>query len=139
MTERLGNSNTAQSCWTLRPHGLWPARLLRPWDSPGKNAGVGCHFSLQRTSVTQGQTPVFCISRQIPYSCTTRKAHRHLSVIQSNPNGGPAVKLLYGLLKVSHQLTLREMIPRRPDFISESLTRPGLFSARDLKHERDST
>ena len=25
-----------------RPHGLWPARLLHPWDSPGKDTGVGC-------------------------------------------------------------------------------------------------
>ena len=29
-----------QSCLTLRPCGLWPARLLCPWDSPGKNTGV---------------------------------------------------------------------------------------------------
>ena len=28
---------------SLPPHGLKPARLLCPWDSPGKNAGVGCH------------------------------------------------------------------------------------------------
>ena len=27
----------------LRPHGLEPVRLLCPWDSPGKNTGVGCH------------------------------------------------------------------------------------------------
>ena len=31
----------------LLPHGLQPARLLCPWDSPGKNTGVGCHFLLQ--------------------------------------------------------------------------------------------
>ena len=30
-----------------RPHGLQPIRLFRPWDSPGKNPGVGCHFLLQ--------------------------------------------------------------------------------------------
>ena len=29
-----------QSCLTLRPHGLQPARLLCPWNSPGKNIGV---------------------------------------------------------------------------------------------------
>ena len=34
-----------------RPHGLQPTRLLRPWDSPGKNTGVGCHFLLQRMRV----------------------------------------------------------------------------------------
>ena len=29
-----------------RPHGLQPTRLLRPWDFPGKNTGVGCHCLL---------------------------------------------------------------------------------------------
>ena len=28
---------------SLRPHGLQPTRLLRPWDFPGKSTGVGCH------------------------------------------------------------------------------------------------
>ena len=32
---------------SLRPHRLQPSRLLRPWDSPGKNTGVGCHCLLQ--------------------------------------------------------------------------------------------
>ena len=37
-----------QSCPTLlRPHRRQPTRLPRPWDSPGKNTGVGCHFLLQ--------------------------------------------------------------------------------------------
>ena len=31
---------------TLRPQGLQPARLLCPWDSPGKNTEVGCHAFL---------------------------------------------------------------------------------------------
>ena len=30
-----------QSCLTLQLHGLQPARLLYPWDSPGKNTGMG--------------------------------------------------------------------------------------------------
>ena len=32
---------------SVRPHRWQPTRLLRPWDSPGKNTGVGCHFLLQ--------------------------------------------------------------------------------------------
>ena len=39
---------------TLRPHGLWPTRLLRPWDFPGKRTGVGCHWGLQGIFPTQG-------------------------------------------------------------------------------------
>ena len=36
-----------QLCLTLCNPSLQPARLLCPWDSPGKNTGVGCHFLLQ--------------------------------------------------------------------------------------------
>ena len=32
---------------SVRPHRRQPTRLLCPWDSPGKNTGVGCHFLLQ--------------------------------------------------------------------------------------------
>ena len=39
---------------SLRPHGLQPARLLYPWDFPGKNNGVGCHFLLQGNLPNQG-------------------------------------------------------------------------------------
>ena len=39
---------------SLRPHGLQPCRLLCPWDSPGKNTGVGCHALLQKIFPTQG-------------------------------------------------------------------------------------
>ena len=35
----------------MRPHRWPPTRLPRPWDSPGKNTGVGCHFLLQCTKV----------------------------------------------------------------------------------------
>ena len=35
---------------SLRPYGLSPARLLCPWNSPGKNTGVGCHALLQGSS-----------------------------------------------------------------------------------------
>ena len=37
-----------------RPHGLQPTRLFPPWDSPGKNTGMGCHFLLQGIFSTQG-------------------------------------------------------------------------------------
>ena len=38
---------------TLRPHGLKFSRLICSWDSPGKNAGVGCHALLQGIFLTQ--------------------------------------------------------------------------------------
>ena len=42
-------------------HGLWPVRLLCPWDSPGKNTGVGCRFLLQGIFPTQGSN--LCLLR----------------------------------------------------------------------------
>ena len=42
---------------SLQPHGLPPARLLCPWDSPGKNTGVGCHALLQGIAPTQELDP----------------------------------------------------------------------------------
>ena len=36
---------------SVRPHRWQPTRLPRPWDSPGKNTGVGCHFLLQYMKV----------------------------------------------------------------------------------------
>ena len=32
---------------SVQPHRWQPTRLPHPWDSPGKNTGVGCHFLLQ--------------------------------------------------------------------------------------------
>ena len=41
-------AKSLQSFPTVRPHRRQPTRFPRPWDSPGKNTGVGCHFLLQR-------------------------------------------------------------------------------------------
>ena len=42
---------------SVRPHGLHRARLLCPWDSPGKNTGVGLRALLQGIFPTQGWNP----------------------------------------------------------------------------------
>ena len=42
---------------SLWPHRLQSVRLLCPWDSPGKNTGVGCHALLQGIFLTQGLYP----------------------------------------------------------------------------------
>ena len=52
---------------SMRPHRLYPTRLLCPWDSPGKNTGVGCHALLQGTFPTQGSNPGLSHCKQILY------------------------------------------------------------------------
>ena len=48
--------------WLLQPHGLQPTRLPCPWDSPGKNTGVGCHFLLQGNLPNPGIEPKSSVS-----------------------------------------------------------------------------
>ena len=51
----------------LRPHGLQLARILCPWNSPGKNTGVGCRSLLQGIFPTQGLNLGLPHCRQILY------------------------------------------------------------------------
>ena len=59
---------------TLRIHGLQPTRLLCPWNSPGKNTGVGCHFLLPGIFPTQGLNPGLPHCRQILYCLSHQKS-----------------------------------------------------------------
>ena len=55
----------AQAIWLFVTFGLQPTRLLCPWDFPGKNTTVSCHFLLQRDLSDPGIKPaslVFCIA-----------------------------------------------------------------------------
>ena len=57
-------------CPTLRPHRRQPTRFLRPWDSPGKNTGVGCHFLLQCMKVkSESEVPQLCPILSDPMDC----------------------------------------------------------------------
>ena len=50
---------------SVRPHRRQPTRLRHPWDSPGKNTGVGCHFLLQCMKVKS--------ESEVAQSCLTQR------------------------------------------------------------------
>ena len=52
---------------SLRPYALKPARLLCPWNSPGKNTGVTCHSLLQGIFPSQGSNPGLLHCRHMLY------------------------------------------------------------------------
>ena len=54
-------AKSLQLCPTVRPHRWQPTRLPRPWDSPGKNTGVGCHFLLQCMKVKVKVKSLSCV------------------------------------------------------------------------------
>ena len=71
-------ANSLQSCRTLcdpmdsvRPHRRQPTRLSRPWGSPGKNTGVGCHFLLQCMKVkSESEVAQSCLTLSDPTDCS---------------------------------------------------------------------
>ena len=48
---------------SLRPHELWPTKLLCPWNSPGRNTGLGCHSLHPGFFLTQGSN--LCLLRLV--------------------------------------------------------------------------
>ena len=53
---------------SVRPHRRQPTRLHRPWDSPGKNTGVGCQFLLLQSTYLSVITN-FIIYDLSPFNC----------------------------------------------------------------------
>ena len=69
---------------SLRPHGLQLTRLLYPWDSPGKNTGVSCHFLLQGIFLTQELNPHLLCPKMVGGFFTTEPLGKllHLNTVQ---------------------------------------------------------
>ena len=56
---------------SVQPHRRQPSRLPRPWDSPGKNNGVGCHFLLQCMKVkSESEVAQSCPTISDPMDCS---------------------------------------------------------------------
>ena len=56
---------------SVRPHRRQPIRLPRPWDSPGKNNGVGCHFLLQCMKMkSESEAAQSCQTLSDPMDCS---------------------------------------------------------------------
>ena len=64
---------------SVQPHRRQPTRLPRPWDSPGKNTGVGCHFLLRCMKVKS--------ESEVAQSCAT-PATLWTAAYQASPSMG---------------------------------------------------
>jgi len=61
---------------SVQPHRRQPIRAPRPWDSPGKNTGVGCHFLLQCMKVkSESEVAQSSSTLSGPMDCSTRLLH----------------------------------------------------------------
>ena len=72
-------AKSRQLCPTLRdPIDGSPTMLLCPWDSPGKNIGVGCHFLLQCMKVkSESEVAQSCLTFSHPMDCSLRGSSIH--------------------------------------------------------------
>ena len=83
----------------MRPHRWQPTRLPRPWDSPGKNTGVGCHFLLQCMKVK--------IESEVAQSCPTLSNPMDCSLPGSSVHGIFQARVLeWGAIAFSDELAL---------------------------------
>ena len=102
---------------SVRPQRRQPTRLPRPWDSPGKNTGVGCHFLLQCRKVkNQSEFAQSCPTLSKPMDCSLPGSSIH-GVFQAREleRGAIAFSGVHGLednkvnmptlLKCVHRLT----------------------------------
>ena len=63
---------------SVRPHRQQPTRLPHPWDSPGKNTGVGCHFLLQCMKVkSESEVTQLCPTLCDPMDCSPSGSSIH--------------------------------------------------------------
>ena len=63
---------------SVQPHRQQPTRLPRPWDSPGKNTGIGCHFLLQYMKVkNESEVSQSCLTLSDPMDCSLPDSSIH--------------------------------------------------------------
>ena len=80
---------------SMRPHRRQPTRLPHPWDSPGKNTGVGCHFLLQCMKVKS--------ESEVAQSCPTLSDPMDGSPLGSSAHGIFQARVLeWGAIAFSH-------------------------------------
>ena len=103
---------------TLWRYGLQPARQLCPWDSPGKNTGVGCHFLLLGIFPAQGSNPHLSrllhwrrilshwVTRELILPATIRKLERVKSIINCNISYVMIYNIYWTLKRVSGTMSI---------------------------------
>ena len=80
---------------SVRPQRRQPTRLPRPWDSPGKNSGVGCHCLLQCMKVKiESEVAQLCPTPSDPMDCSPPGSSVHGSFQARVPEWGALFNLI---------------------------------------------
>ena len=113
---------------SVRPHRRQPTRLLCPWDSPGKNAGVGCHFLLQCMKVeSESQVAQSCPTPSDPMDCSLPGSSVH-GIFQAPST--PSILLISFLILAIYSLS--NLSPIRDDNDSLNTSIPLLIMNKPI-------
>ena len=94
---------------SVRPQRRKPTRLPCPWDSPGKNTGVGCHFLLQCMKVkSESEVAQLCPTPSDPMDCSPPGSSVHGFFQAKYWSGVPEPTPLY--LDFFHSLTAKQIL-----------------------------
>ena len=75
---------------SLRPHRRQPTRLPHPWDSPGKNTGVGCHFLFQCMKLkSENEVALSCLTYSDPMDYIAHQAPPSMGFSGKSTGVGP--------------------------------------------------
>ena len=118
---------------SVRPHRWRPTRLPRPWDSPGKNTGVGCHFLLQcMKGKSESEAAQSCPTLHDPMVCSLPGSSIH-GIFQARVLEWGAIAFTGGIPKEGLPLQENACHPHLPAPVcSRSPHTPG--NAQNFTH-----
>jgi len=95
---------------SVRPHRGQPTRLPHPWDSPGKNTGVGCHFLLQCMKVkSESEVAQSCLILSDSMDCSPPGSSIH-GIFQARVLEWGAIAFSENILLVSLIFLIRSLV-----------------------------
>ena len=105
-------AKSLQLCPNSATHGLQPARLFCPWDSPGKSTGVGCHALLQGIFWTQASNLHLIMSPALTGRFFTTSANWEvLNMLQIYPVISLRMVAIWLHLTLGSDLTVLSCLP----------------------------
>ena len=120
---------------SVRPQRRKPTRLLHPWDSPGKNTGVSCHFLLQGMKVkSESEVSQLCPALHDPHGLQPTRLLRPWDF--PGKSTGVGCHFLLQFMKVKSESEVTQSCPTLSDPMDYSLpgsSAHGIFQVRVLE------
>ena len=117
---------------SVRPHRRQPARLPHPWDSPGKNTGVGCHFLLQCMKVkSESEVAQSCPTPSDPMDCSAPGSSVH-GIFQARVLEWGAIAFSHSKLQILGKMDRSSLVLLSQSTLKKYLTNSRFSEVSDI-------